>query len=79
MLTHQLCSDLKVPHEKEAIDLENSAVITAPLIPWSIASAVPLASIDAPAKCILFAFFLYLLPLWNLMTDLRRECSAVRI
>lgn len=66
MLTCQLCRDIEPDRQKFAIDLENTAVILAPLIPWSIASGVPLASAEAPTGSILFACFLYLLPLWQL-------------
>ena len=46
--------------------LGTDAIIPA-LIPWSIACAVPLATIGAPAKAIAFACFLYLLPAWELL------------
>lgn len=52
MLTNQLCGENNVDNKKFALSLENSAVIVAPLIPWSIASAVPLAFIDAPTQSI---------------------------
>lgn len=65
MLTHQLCKDTEKDRQTLAIGLENSAVVVAPLIPWSIASGVPLASTGTPTSSILFAVFLYLLPLWN--------------
>lgn len=68
MLTHQLCGGLEKSREKLAIYLENSAVVVAPLIPWSIAGGVPLASAGAPAASLLTAFFLFLLPLWQLVT-----------
>ena len=43
--------------------LEDSAVVIAPLIPWSIAGAVPLAAVGAHRRGgVLFALFLYLLP-----------------
>lgn len=67
MLTHQLCGGLYGDDESErsaqAIDLEDSAVVIAPLIPWSIAGAVPLATINAPTLSLAAATFLYLLPL----------------
>lgn len=63
MLTHQLCDDLVPEKSRFAVYLANSAVVIAPLIPWSIASAVPLASISAPLSSLFFAFFLYLLPI----------------
>lgn len=58
---------------KLALDLEDSAVIIAPLIPWCIAGAVPLATVGAPTVSLLFACFLYLLPLWRLCTSWRKE------
>ena len=63
MLTNQLCGENNVDSQKFALSLENSAVIVAPLIPWSIASAVPLAFIGAPTLSICAAIFLYLLPI----------------
>lgn len=65
MLTHQLCSGMELKPDTEAIYLEDTAVIVAPLIPWSIAGTVPLDSVGAPATCILAACYLYVLPLWR--------------
>lgn len=70
ILTHQLCQDAQPSQEETAVSLENTAVVVAPLIPWSIAAGVPLASVGAPLTSICFAFFLYLLPLWRLGTGL---------
>lgn len=70
MLTHQLCKDLEPDRKKFAIYLENTAVVVAPLIPWSIAGAVPLDSVGAPTASMLAACFLYLLPLWRLLCSL---------
>lgn len=38
-------------------------MVVAPLIPWSIAGAVPLASVGAPTSSLTLAVFLYLLPI----------------
>ena len=65
LLTNQLCSDLGAEKEQFALDLEDSAVVIAPLIPWSIAGAVPLSAIGAPMSAILASFYLILLPLWR--------------
>ena len=65
MLTQQLCRDTEPDPETMASHLENTAVVIAPLIPWSIAGAVPLATVGAPTACILTACYLYLLPVWN--------------
>ena len=69
MLTHQICAEIEPDNYKFAIDLENSVVLIAPLIPWSIASAVPLSTISAPATGLFAACFLYLVPLWSLITE----------
>lgn len=73
MLTKQLCKQEENDNEEFAIVLEDTAVVIAPLIPWSIAGAVPLASVGAPAQSICFACFLYLLPIWRLVLDIRRK------
>ena len=73
MLTHQLCMDTEPDPETMASHLENTAVVIAPLIPWSIAGAVPLATIGAPTASILTACYLYLLPLWNYAVAIHRH------
>ncbi len=66
MLTSQLCRGTQPDAKRFAIDLENTAIVVAPLVPWSIAGAVPLAAVGAPSAGILAACYLYLVPLWNL-------------
>lgn len=72
LLTHQLCKEVEPDEEKFAIDLEDSVIILAPLVPWSIAGAVPLASMSAPTLSLLAAFYLYLVPLWRLVVQRER-------
>ena len=50
MMTEQLGCVLYKEQEnsQRAVDLEDSAVLIAALIPWSIAGAVPAATIGAP-------------------------------
>lgn len=69
MLTHQLCRDAEDDPERLALHLEDSAVVLAPLVPWSIAGAVSLAAAGAPLTGIVAACYLYLLPLWRLITE----------
>ena len=71
LLTEQLCRGEYADKEALALDLEDSAVVTAPLIPWSIAGAVPLAAVGAPSAAVLTAFYLILLPLWRLVRGAR--------
>lgn len=67
MLTGQLCSRTEPDKLRFANNLEDSAVIIAPLVPWSIACVVPLTAAGAPGYSVLFAVFLYLLPLCDLV------------
>ena len=68
MLTDQLGRELEPDAGRMALDLENSAV--APLIPWSIAGAVPLSTVGAPMTSLFAAFFLYLVPVCYLLTQI---------
>lgn len=77
LLTYQLCSKLEQDKQKMAIDLEDSAVILAALIPWSIAGSVPLATVGAPISSLIFAFFLYLIPMWRWMSQYLSRSSML--
>ena len=68
ILTCQMCDTLYPSQEDLALALENTVIVLAALIPWGIAGAVPVATIGAPMTCMLYAFYLYLLPVWNLLT-----------
>ncbi len=64
MLTGQFCESLyEEDASRMALDLEDTVVVIAPLIPWCIAGAVPVATIAAPTTCLLAACYLYLLPI----------------
>ena len=67
MLTDQHCSRTEPDKLRFANNLEDSAVLIAPLVPWSIACVVPLTAAGAPGYSVLFAVFLYLLPLCDLV------------
>ena len=70
MLTNRLCSACVPDDKQRALYLENSVVVLAPLVPWSVAGAVPLATVGAGAASLPFAFYLYLLPLCRLAAEL---------
>ena len=78
MLTHQMCDGLIDDNNEFASYLEDTAVVVAPLMPWSIAISVPLTSIGAPSVALLPAFFLYLIPLWNLLVNIVRQRRKTR-
>lgn len=69
MLTFELNDDLVPDRYKLAIYLENTVIVIAPLIPWSIAGAFPLSAVGAPASSILYSVYLYILPLYGLLTE----------
>ncbi len=73
LLTHQLCADVPGDAPTQALTLEDTAVVIAPLVPWSIAGAVPLTSMGAPELSLLAACYLYLIPLCSLAHSLLRR------
>jgi len=54
-----------------AIDIENSTIIIVGLIPWAIACSVPLTFFGIGNEAILWAWYLYLVPLCYLFTKKR--------
>ncbi|WP_333329375.1 Na+/H+ antiporter NhaC family protein [Microcoleus sp. LAD1_D3] len=71
LLTHQLVEE---KYRKDglddyqlAVDLENTAVVISPLIPWNIAGLVPATVLSVNSDFIPYAFYLYLIPLFNLI------------
>lgn len=73
MLTYQLNKDIYDDDKKTASMLADTAIVIPPLIPWSIACAVPLAAIDAPVASVFFACYLYLLPLAGIIRSFYRK------
>lgn len=71
MLTEQLCSHIVPNKQRLAIYLENSVVLIAPMIPWSIASGVPLTSVGATPLSICCAFYLFLVPICQIIAENR--------
>jgi Na+:H+ antiporter, NhaC family len=71
ILTHMLVKKTYekkvISNEELAADLENTAIVIAPLIPWNIAVLVPLTSLMAGVESIFYCFYLYLLPIVNLL------------
>ena len=76
ILSYQLCEELE-DKQNMAIILENTIVLLAGLIPWNIAMAVPLKTIDIGLMSGLFAFYLYFLPLWNLFLGIIKEKKKI--
>ena len=68
MLSAQLLHKAYDDREELAMDLENTAITLAGLVPWSIASTVPLAMLGVGAGALPFSVFLWLVPLCYLPT-----------
>ena len=72
MLTHQLTyktyENMKLSNYRLALDLENTVIIIAALIPWNIAGAGPAAALSADIGFIPYALYLFLVPLTNFFT-----------
>ena len=74
MLAAQLYGPLQKNNAAFANELEDSAIVMAGLVPWSIAVLVPLTCANAPIESIPFAFFLYAVPLCHWAWDAVKFC-----
>jgi Na+:H+ antiporter, NhaC family len=63
LLTHQLAQKHYPNPYNLAVELENSAVLISPLIPWNIAGLVPATILMVGPGFIPYAIYLYLVPL----------------
>lgn len=78
MLTSEMCGAIQPDDRLRALELADSAVVLAPLVPWSIAATVPLSIIAAPATSLLFAFLLYLIPICHFTGEAIRRHARKR-
>ena len=71
MLSHQITQQLyekkQLSNYRLALDLENTVIMVSALIPWNIAGAVPAVTLSADAGFIVYALYIYLVPLTNLV------------
>jgi len=67
LLTQQLVQRNYSNSYALALDLEDTVVVLAPLIPWNIAGLVPAAILQTDGGFIPYAFYLYLIPLLTFM------------
>ena len=68
IMVQELCK------EEMALALEDTTIVLAALVPWSVAAAVPLAALGASSWGIAAAVYLYLQPLWSwLRTSFRKR------
>lgn len=63
-LSDGLYGESENENNRKMIDMENSVILIAGLVPWCIASSVPLSMLGAGAESLPFGFYLWLVPLW---------------
>lgn len=73
LLTDQLTKKLVPDGRERASWMEDSVIVIAALIPWTIACSVPLSIVQADARAVLYASYLYLLPLWLILRGFWRR------
>lgn len=71
VLTNEMCESVVTDKNKRALFIENSSVVVAGIIPWSMASLVPLGAMGAPTSSVLFAAYLYLIFIFQWITEKR--------
>ena len=69
MLLSSLARGVRPDRQRLALDIEDSVITVAALIPWSVAAAVPLTVLGVGPAALPLAFFLWLLPLSRLLLD----------
>lgn len=62
-----------IDNRELALDIENSAILIAPIIPWNIAALVPLATLNIGTSFIVYSFYLYLIPIFHMLYLKLRE------
>lgn len=72
-LSGELYGDSREERFRKMLDMENSVITIAGTVPWCIACSVPLTMLGADARSVLFGFYLWLIPLWWLITGRKRK------
>ena len=68
ILSEQLLGRCYSSREELAMDIENSGIMTAGLIPWSIACSIPLSMLGADSRAVPYAVLLWMTPLCYFFT-----------
>ena len=83
ILTDMLCKkaykDNRIDKYQMAVDIENSAIVAPAIIPWNIALLLPMVNLGANSSCIPYLFYLYLLPICNLLYIAIKEFKSTNI
>ena len=71
-LSADLYGDSEEEKNRKMLDIENSVITIAGIVPWCIASSVPLTMLGAGVSSLPCAFYLWFVPLWWLIRSGRR-------
>ena len=71
IMVQQLMGRTYASREELAMDIENSVILIAGLIPWSIACSIPLSMLGSGPEALPYAFLLWLIPACYLFTKKR--------
>ena len=76
-LSNDLYGDSEEEKSARMLDMENSVIVIAGMVPWCIACSVPLAMMGADFRSIPAAFYLWLIPVWWAAVGARRRDKVV--
>lgn len=67
-LMNEIYKEMNLDKYQFALDIENTAVLLSPLIPWNISGLIPATTLGVSSvKYIPYAFYIYLLPIINII------------
>ncbi len=75
---HEVYQEHGLSSEDLALDISDTALVISGLLPWSVASATPLAMMGVGFDAVFFAVYLYLLPLCGLFWPKRRRRLKIK-
>lgn len=70
---HKIYAKRQLNKYRLALDLENTVIVISALIPWNIAGAFPAAALSADSGFIMYAFYLFLVPVTGLLARKMEE------
>lgn len=76
-LSDALYGDSEKEKYRKMIDMENSVILEAGLVPWCIACSVPLAMLGADVHSVPFAFYLWLVPIFWFISGKKRTLNIM--
>ena len=77
MLTKQLCQKNYNSGKDMALDLSNSVVIVAALVPWSISCSIPLDILGVSAAAVPYIFFAFAVPIFHIIYRLKHKVKVL--